>query len=174
VREEGLDKFTERVRTAQALSDYFFEHFSKDLRLSEKESRSNLIKEAESYLKQLPMGVFREMMFEELSVLTKRYILDNETILAQNRQVKKHQLNSGRLSLPSFLIALLLQNPKFIEIVEQKEIDWDQLEFEGVDKFKSILQIISDKKPINYGVLLETFRNHTDEAIVKKLASFDL
>jgi DNA primase len=120
------------------------------------------------------MGVFRELMFEELSGLTKRYILDNEAILAYKKQEKKHRLKSGRLSLPSFVIALLLQNPKFIEIVEQKEIDWNQLEFEGVEKFKNILQMIADKKPANYGVLLEAFRNHTDETIVKKLASFDL
>ncbi|MDD5322997.1 MAG: DNA primase [Methylococcales bacterium] len=174
VREEGLDKFTERIQTARVLSDYFFEHFSKDLKLSEKESCSNLIEEAKSYLTQLPKGVFREMMFEELSGLTKRYILDNEAILAHKKQEKKHRLQSGRLSLPSFVIALLLQNPKFIEIVEQKEIDWNQLEFEGVEKFKSILQMIAVNKPTNYGALLEDFRNHTDEVIVKKLASFDL
>jgi DNA primase len=61
-----------------------------------------------------------------------------------------------------------------IEIVEQKEIDWDQLEFEGVGRFKNILHMIADKKPANYGVLLEAYRDHADEAIVKKLASFDL
>ena len=174
VREEGLDKFTERVQSAQVLSDYFFEHFSKDLKLSEMESRSNLRNEAEAYLQQLPIGAFREMMFEKLSSLAKRYILDNEAILAFKKQEKKHRLKSGRLSLPSFVIALLLQNPEFIEIVEQKEIDWNQLEFEGVEKFKNILQMIADKKPVNYGVLLEAFRNHADEAIIKKLASFDL
>ena len=174
VREEGLNKFTERVQSAQVLSDYFFEHFSKDLKLSEMESRSNLRDEVVSYLQQLPIGAFREMMFEKLSGLAKQYILDNEAILAQKKQVKNHQLKSGRLSLPSFVIALLLQNPKFIEIVEQKEIDWNQLEFEGVERFKNILHMIADKKPTNYGVLLEAYRDHADEAIVKKLASFDL
>jgi DNA primase len=130
--------------------------------------------EAESYLKQLPIGAFREMMFEELSGLAKQYILDNEAILAYKKQVKKHRQQSGRLSLPRFVVALLLQNPKFIEIVEQKEIDWNQLEFEGMEKFKNILQVIADKKPTNYGVLLEAYRDHADEVIVKKLASLDL
>jgi DNA primase len=174
VREEGLDKFIERMQTAQILSDYFFEHFSKDLKLSEMESRSNLRNEAESYLKQLPIGAFREMMFEKLSSLAKQHILDNEAILAYKKREKKHRLKNGRPSLPSFVIALLLQNPKFIEIVEQKEIDWNCLEFEGIEKFKNILQMIADKKPTNYGVLLEAYRDHTDETIVKKLASLDL
>jgi len=174
VREEGLVKFIDRVQTAQVLSDYFFEHFSKDLKLSEMEGRSNLRNEAESYLKQLPIGAFREMMFEKLSSLAKQHILDNEAISAYKKQEKNHRLKSGRLSLPSFVIALLLQNPKFIEIIEQKEIDWNQLEFEGIEKFKNILQMIVDKKPTNYGLLLETYRDHVDEAIVKKLASLDL
>ena len=174
VREEGLEKFTERVRSAQVLSDYFFEYFSKDLRLSELESRSNLRNVAESYLKQLPVGAFREMMFEKLSSLAKQHIVDNEALLTYKQQEMNHRLNSGRLSLPSFVMALLIQNPKFIEIVEKNEIDWNQLDFEGVEKFKNILQIISDKKPSNYAVLLEAFRNHSDEAIVKKLASYDL
>jgi DNA primase len=174
VREEGLNKFTERVQSAQVLSDYFFEHFSKDLKLSEMESRSSLKDEALSYLKQLPIGAFQDMMIEKLSGLAKQDIEYNKAILIQKKQVKKHQLKSGRLSLPSFVIALLLQNPKFIEIVEQKEIDWDQLEFEGVGRFKNILHMIADKKPANYGVLLEAYRDHADEAIVKKLASFDL
>jgi DNA primase len=174
VRDEGLDKFIERVETAQVLSDYFFEHFSKDLKLSEMESRSSLKDDAEAYLKQLPIGAFREMMFAKLSNLAKQYILDNEAILAYKKQQKNHRLNSGRLSLPSFVISILLQNPKLIEIVEQKEIDWNLLEFEGIEKFKTILQIIADKKPANYGVLLEVFRNHPDETIVKKLAAFEL
>ncbi len=174
VREEGLDKFIERVQTAQALSDYFFEHFSKDLKLSEMEGRSNLRTEAESYLTQLPIGAFREMMFEKLSSLAKQHILDNQAILAYKKQQGKYRQKQGRPSLPGFVMALLLQNPKFIEIVEQKEIDWNCLEFEGIEKFKSILQVIADEKPSNYGVLLEVYRDHADEAIVKKLAALDL
>ncbi|MDD5277107.1 MAG: DNA primase [Methylovulum sp.] len=174
VREEGLDKFTERVGMAQALSDYFFEHFSQDLKLSEMEGRSKLRDEAETYLKQLPIGAFREMMFEKLASLAKQHILDNETILAYKKQEKKHRQKTGRPSLPSFVVALLLQNPRLIEIVEQKEIDWDQLAFEGVEKFKNILQMIADKKPANYGMLIESYRGHADEALVKKLASLDL
>ena len=34
--------------------------------------------------------------------------------------------------------------------------------------------MIAEKKPANYGLLLEAYRDHADEAIVKKLASFDL
>jgi len=109
-----------------------------------------------------------------LSGLAKQHILDNEAILECKKQEKKHRQKTGRPSLPSFVAALLLKNPELIEIVEQKEIDWGQLEFEGVEKFKNILQVITNKKPVNYGLLLEAFRGHADEVVVKKLASLDL
>ncbi|MDO9104142.1 MAG: DNA primase [Methylovulum sp.] len=174
VRQEGLEKFTSRVQEAQVLSDYFFENFSKDLRLSEMEGRHGLITEAESYLTQLPIGAYRAMMVGELSNLAKLNILDNEAILAYKRQEKKHRIKTGRPSVPSFVIALLLQNPRLIEVVEQKEIDWNLLEFDGIERFRNILQVIADKKPTNYGVLLEAYRGHEDESVVKKLAALDL
>lgn len=175
IREEGLDGFLERVQKAQALSEYFFEHYSKDLRLSEFEDRSTLKNEAESYLKQLPIGAYRELMFTELSRLYKRHILDHEAILTQKDEEKKvRQTKSARLSPPSWIMALLIQNPSLVDIVEGKEIDWSSLEFEGIEKFKAILQMILKNKPENCGALLECYRGHPDEPIVKKLALRDL
>lgn len=173
IRAEGPNHFVEHIQTAQALSDYFFEHLSKDLKLSEKEGCSILIKEAKSYLEQLPTGEFREMMFEELSRLSNRHVADNEALAAYQPPAKNRR-NSGRLSLPSSVMALLVQNPKLIEIIEQKNIDWNYWEFDGVEKFKAILSMILNYKPANQGVLLELYRGHADESIIKKLASSDL
>ncbi len=174
IRAEGLDKFTERMQMAQALSDYFFEHFSQDLKLSEMEGRSHLKNEAETYLKQLPIGAFREMMFEELSRLTKQHILDNEAFIAYKKPTKNQRQKNDRLSLPSSIMALLVQNPQLIEIIEQKDIDWNYWEFDGVEKFVAILSMILRYKPANQGVLLELYRGHADETIIKKLASSEL
>jgi DnaB-helicase binding domain of primase. len=70
VREEGLAGFTARVQSAQPLSDYFFEHFTEELNLSEMEGRAQLIGKAKPYLEKLPEGVFREMMFDRLKELS--------------------------------------------------------------------------------------------------------
>ena len=174
IREEGLDGFKARMQMAQALSEYFFEHFSQDLKLSEMEGRSNLKNEAELYLKQLPIGEFREMMFEELSRLSKRHILDNESFLAYKKNTRSQRQKSDRLSLPSSIMALLVQKPELIEVVEKKNIDWNYWEFEGVEKFVAILTMILKYKPANQGVLLELYRGHVDEPIIKKLAASEL
>ena len=173
VNEEGLSQFEERIHSSQALSAYFFEHFSKDLNLAEFESRSSLKTEAESYLKLLPVGAFRELMFEELSKLYQKHILDEEAILAYKQQIKGQRQKNEMLSLPSFIMALLVQNPRFIEEIEHAGIHWETLEFEGAEKFKSILNFIMQHKPYNHGALLEHYRDHPDAKIIRKLASYD-
>jgi DNA primase len=174
IKEEGKEQFIERIKTAQALSDYFFQHLTKDLNLAVRENRSNLRDEAEEYLKKLPVGSFRESMFDELSKLYQMHVLDHEAILAYKNQEKKHRQRTDRLSLPSFIMALLVQNPRLVEIIEQRDVDWNGVEFEGIEKFKEILQILLNKKPANYGALVESCREHLDEPIINKLALWDL
>ncbi len=174
IAEEGLALFTERINASQALSDYFFEDLTTDLKLAERENLSYLIDEAKKYLLQLPIGTFRELMFEELSKLTKIHISDHEAILAYERELKRHRQKTDKLSIPSFIMALLIQNPELIEIVEQHDVNWNDLDFDGIDKFRDILNFLLLKRPPHFGAVLENYRDNLDEAIIRKLASYDL
>lgn len=176
VRGEGVDKFTERVQTAQALSDYFFEHVSGELNLSETEGRAQLISKAKPYLEKLPDGVFREMMFarlKELSGSMMLNVLDNAAPAGLSPKRHRQQV-PNRLSSLRTAIALLLQHPGLIEIVEQKAIDWGGLEIRGIELFKNIQQVILAKKSVNTAVLIEYYRNTAEEKIIKALALLDL
>ena len=176
VREEGVDKFTERVQSAQGLSDYFFEHVSAGLRLSETEGRAQLVSNAVPYLERLPEGVFREMMFDRLkglSGMAALSVLDNFAI----DEVSSHRLRQqepNRLSSARVAIALLLQNPRLIDSVEERNIDWLGLEFRGIQLFRNIIQVISDKRSVNTAVLIEQYRNTAEEKAVKALALLDV
>ncbi len=180
VREEGIDEFIDRVQTAESLSEYFFGHLSNELNLSEMEGRAHLVNKARPYLEKLPESVFREMMFarlKELSGWTGLDVLENATTLASIQSVKttgKRRQDSGRLSSARVAIALLVQNPRLAELVEQREIDWVGLEFPGAALFKSILHMIADKSPANAAILLECYRNTAEEKSIKALALLDL
>ncbi|WP_442498320.1 DNA primase [Methylobacter sp. sgz302048] len=176
VRQEGMDKFSERVQMAATLSDYFFGHFAEELNLSEMEGRAQLVGKAKPYLERLPEGVFREMMFARLKQLSGFLALDvstNATTLRPAKENGKRQ-ERGRLSLARVAIALLIQNPRLAELVEQREIDWCGLEFPGIDLFKSVLRMILDKQPANAAVLVESYRDAAEEKSVKALAFLDL
>ena len=175
VREEGLDKFTQRIQSAQGLSDYFFENVSEGLKLSEMEGRAQLVSKALPYLERLPEGVFREMMFDRLkglSGMATLNVLDNVVVDLSPKII--HQHASNRLSSARVAIALLLQNPRLVDNVEQKNIDWSGLEFRGIELFKSILQVILDKRSLNTAVLIEYYRNTVEEKSVKALALLDV
>ncbi|MFZ2311866.1 MAG: DNA primase [Methylobacter sp.] len=183
VREEGVDGFINRVQTAETLSEYFFGHFSNKLNLSEMEGRAQLVNKAKPYLEKLPESVFKEMMFarlKELSGWASLDVLENAATFASKQSSKQdpragrkgHQDN-GRLSSARVAIALLVQNPRLAEALEQREIDWSELEFPGVALFKNILQMIEDKNPANSVVLVECYRDAAEEKSIKALALLD-
>ncbi len=176
IRDEGLDKFVERVQTAQALSDYFFEHVSAELNLSEMEGRAQLISKAKPYLEKLPEGVFREMMFSRLKELSRMMTLNvlDDVVPVDLNLKKPLQQDLNRLSTARVAIALLLQNPGLANSVERQDIDWNGLEFRGIELFKNILQVILDKKFVNTAVLVEYYRDSAEEKSVKALALLDV
>jgi DNA primase len=177
VREQGLTGFTEQIQTALPLSDYFFGHFTDALNLTETEGRAQLVSQAKPYLEKLPDSVFKEMMFARLKELSGFGSLDILTNTANHSLKPTHQKKpeqGGRLPLQRRTLALLIQHPELISILEQRDINWDCLQFDGIEKFRSILQVILDKKPTNTGTLLEYYRDHEDERIIVLLSDLQL
>ncbi len=179
-REEGIDSFINRVQTAETLSEYFFGHFSNELNLSEMEGRAQLVNKARPYLEKLPECIFKEMMFarlKELSGWGNLDVLENTATLVSKqgpRTTKKRPQVNDRLSSARVAIALLVQNPRLVELFEQREINWSGLEFPGVALFKNILQMITDKNPANAAILMECYRDAAEEKSIKALALLDL
>ncbi|WP_432742427.1 DNA primase [Methylobacter sp. G7] len=180
IREQGVDGFVGRVQGAETLSEYFFGHFSNELNLSEMEGRAQLVSKAKPYLEKLPESVFKEMMFarlKELSGWDRLDILENAATLALKSPSKiggKRPQDNGRLSSARVAVALLVQNPRLAELLDQREIDWSGLEFSGAPLFKNILNMIAGKHPANAAVLMECYRDAAEEKSIKALAFLDL
>jgi DNA primase len=177
IRAEGTEKFSERVRHAETLSEYFFGHFSKELNLAELEGRAQLLSKAKPYLEKLPEGIFREMMFERLKELSGSAILD---ILQNKTRLSATVVQGGRkkqgdswLSTARKTVALLIQYPSLAELVKQREVNLDNLSFAGNELFKNILQMIDARRPANTAILVESYRNTAEEKTIKALASVD-
>jgi DNA primase len=173
VREQGVEQFVVHLQNAQVLSDYFFEHLSGQINLSEMEGRAQLINKAMPYLVKLPDGVFKDMMLARLQELSKLDVLQNAATLSGS-VAKRPTPKDSRPTLERQALALLIQNPTLIEFVIERGINWDGFDFKGADKFKAILQVILDRKPQNTAVLLEHYRNSPDAAMVRQLASLKL
>ncbi len=180
IRKEGLTNFTLRVQTAQALSDYFFEHISEKLNLSEMEGRAQLVGNAKPYIEKLPEGIFREMMLSRLKTISGISTLNTLEITAKSKapytekKISIIATHSAPAKSARTATALLLQNPRLIHNLNQKDFNWDELEIRGIELFKNIQQVILTKSTINTAILIEHYRNTANEKAVKALASLDL
>jgi DNA primase len=177
VRELGVDGFVKCIDSSETLSDYFFKFLTKDLNLTEMEGRAQLVVKAKPYMEKLPEGVFKGMMVGRLKELSRVASLSTHDVseaVAQTQLLGRKQVRGGgRLSTSRVALALLLQNPRLANVVEQKEIDWVGLDFPGIELFKSILQMIQDNKPANVAVLLELYRGAAEEKTIKALACLE-
>jgi DNA primase len=177
IREQGVDGFNACIATALPLSDYFFGQLSNNLNLSETEGCAQLVNQATPYLEKLPDSVFKNMMLERLKKLSgvvSLNVLKNTTTYSQKPSHRQQESEQGKLPLQRRVLALLIQHPELIAIIEQQEIAWDCLKFDGIAKFNSILQAILHEKPANTGALLEYYRGHKDEPIIRRLESLQL
>jgi DNA primase len=176
VREEGVEGFVGRVQASETLSEYFFGHFSNELNLSEMVGRAQLVIKTKPYLEKLPESVFKEMMLmrlKELSGWIGLDVLENTATLASKQSSKISRKGSQNNKSARTAIALLVQNPRLAELLEQREIDWSGLEFPGMVLFNNVLQMIADKNPANAAVLVECYRNAAEERSIKTLAFWD-
>lgn len=77
VRQVGAEKFTTLIEHALPLEDFFFDVVSEGIDIRSMEGRARVSKLAAPLLDQLPQGVYRELMFNQLA---KRTGLDLNTL----------------------------------------------------------------------------------------------
>ena len=71
VRKEGAEQFTQRVKDqALSLDHFLFRELEDGLDLSTMDGRARLAKLAQPYLKQLPEGMFHQLLIKKLSDIT--------------------------------------------------------------------------------------------------------
>ncbi|MCK4494017.1 MAG: DNA primase [Methylococcales bacterium] len=173
IRREGLETFEQRVLSSQTLSDYFFEHLSKNLNLATMEGRSSLVTHAQPHLQKIPNGIFKKMMQARLQTLSE-LAKDDAHQFAPISNQRNPQQQKNKISLARYTIALLIQNTWLSQIAHHKISYEGDFNFPAYKVFKSILNTILDKKPATMGLLLEYYRETKDEKIINTLAAYDL
>ncbi len=172
VREKGVGDFAGRVSSAFSMSDYFFEHLAADMNLNDIEGRAGLVEKAKPYLQRLPVGVFQEMMYARLKEMVKVETLeffDNPATI--NAATKLPASGERRKSTPARVaVALLLQHPELISVVEQKNVNWSGFDLPGFSLFRVIAQRILENPTVSLAGLIEGFRGLPEEKQVAALA----
>lgn len=174
IRQHGKEAFEQLVQNATPLSTYLFDNLIEihQLNLGTTEGKSALRAHASALINKIPDSYFQELL-EKL--LDERTGFDN-----QLRRARVHSKSSSpqphkelKRTPMREVIALLLQNPSYADMVPDLSSVRD-LPLPGLSLFVEVLDKCHTNPHINTGQLLEHWRHSKHEALLSRLASWEI
>ncbi|PME29280.1 DNA primase [Vibrio sp. 10N.286.55.E10] len=174
IREHGKAAFEQLVQNATPLSTYLFDNLIEihKLNLGTTEGKSALRAHASALINKIPDSYFQELL-EKL--LDERTGFDNQLrrarVHTQNPTPQPHK-ELKRTPMRE-VIALLIQNPSYADMVPDLS-SVKGLQLPGLSLFVEVLDKCHAHPHINTGQLLEHWRHTKHEALLSRLASWEI
>ncbi len=174
VREEGPEKFRQRLQNATPLNQFFFDTLTKDIDHTSLTGKSQLVNAAKPYLIKMTDGPYKQLMMSELARLTRIETHRIDQLLIEAKPIEKTPGVSTNITRTPVRVAtaLLLQNPElYIECAEK--IPHESLDDQGHHALQTLLQQIALKPTINTATLVELWRDSALFDSINKLAAWE-
>jgi DNA primase len=177
VRKEGKDAFERLVREAMPLSEYLFEHLAAQVDMGSLDGRARLVDLARPLLRQIPEGVFRQLLGQRLGELSGMDGRRLDAILRgdapppapPSRPAPRPRSQDGGPNPVRHAISLLLHQPALGQAVQVPEGIADD-DSPGMDLLRSLLEITRERPHLTTGALLEHWRDTEQGRHLHKLA----
>lgn len=175
VRKEGREGFLNRMNQAQTFTQFLFDTLSQGISLHNPAGKTQLINAARPYIQKIGVGVYQELLIEQLSRQTHLDKIKIEQIINGNQPVSTIQSkpNAQVQRTPMRLaIALLLQNP---ELYPEIKPMLSQLKL-NADEHLVLIQLLdcfAQQPNTTTAQLLEIFRDSEYFDSIIKLAGWD-
>ncbi|MGO2160360.1 MAG: DNA primase [Vibrio toranzoniae] len=174
IREHGKDAFEQLVQNATPLSTYLFDNLIEihKLNLGTTEGKSALRAHASALINKIPDSYFQELL-EKL--LDERTGFDNQLRRARvhNKNPTPQPHKELKRTPMREVIALLIQNPNYADMVPDLS-SVKGLQLPGLSLFVEVLDICQVNPHISTGQLLENWRESKHEALLSRLASWEI
>ncbi|WP_272669082.1 DNA primase [Providencia sp. PROV066] len=174
VRKEGKDAFEQRMKDAQTLSAFLFDSLVPQVDLKTQEGKAKFSKLAIPLIKQIPGETLRLYMAQELGnfigipdISQVLAMIDRESTEQVNYQAPKLKPTTMRI-----LIALLVQNPNFSELVPSLE-GIAHIQMSGLSLFQELVDVCRSTPGMSTGQLLERYRDNKFAKQLEKLATWN-
>lgn len=170
VRKEGKQPFEDRMQKASTISDFFFQTLATQTDITSTDGRARYVKLATDLLKQLPTGIFQQMMLAELA---RRARIDIEQLLPPSTTAQTTSSKSPvslKARPPSTLrlaMTLLVQQPSLALSIDKP---LPSLTIPGFDLFIELFEKSRKNPDITTGGLLEYWRDKPEGQTLAKLA----
>ncbi|MEF1288634.1 DNA primase [Vibrio sp. M260118] len=174
IRKYGKEAFEQRIEQATPLSSYLFDNLIEinNLNLGSNEGKSALRAHASALIDKIPDPYFQELL-EKL--LDERTGFDNRLRQARKKSSETRPQPHKEIKRTPMreVIALLIQNPSYAEMVPDLSTV-RELTVPGLSLFVEVLDYCHQHPNITTGQLLEYWRNSSHEALLSRLAGWEI
>lgn len=174
VRAQGADAFSTALDKAQALSEFFFDHFRRDVDMNSIDGRARLVEQSKPLVDKIPAGVFHDMMMERLETL------------AQHRIARPGGAPAGRAKRATvagkplqqrtpmrMALAHLVQNPALA--MNARKLDaFEGCDLAGFEIYRELVDFCAKSPNMTTAQLLELWRDHPAQSHLNTLATWSL
>jgi DNA primase len=164
IRKEGKESFENHAQNATPLSQFFFQSLATQVDLSNMDGRARYVTLATQHIDQLPDGIFRQMMLEELS---KRSMYAGQSKPTTNKTTRPVMQKVRPPSALRLALTLLIQQPSLAQFIEQP---LPELNLKGSDVLHEIIALAKEHPELTTGGLLEFWREREQVKSLVKLA----
>ncbi|QFY44804.1 DNA primase [Candidatus Methylospira mobilis] len=172
IREEGLERFELRVKSALPFSEYFFQQLGQKIDAGSIEGQASLAQMARPLLEKIPAGAFKDGMLARLADKTGQ---ERKQTLLRPRRTGNVRPALAR-TVPSTLraiVVMLLQNPSFFALMDaETRVLLETHEKAGL-LIRKLAHVWEGNPSIQLGGILESFRGEPEETQVRQLSVWD-
>ncbi len=175
VRREGKEAFEKRMERAHSLSEFLFDSLVPQVDLSTQEGNGKLYSLARPLIDQIPSETLRLYLLRELGNLTGNPDIEQmDRLFGRNslHHETSYQPTKLRTTPMRILIALLIQNPEFCQLVPPLE-GLNTEKIAGLSLFIELVSLCQAQPGLNTGQIIELYRENKFGKQLEKLAMWN-
>ena len=180
IRKIGKEAFELEIKQSQSFSEYLFKQLTDEADISGIGGRAKLVETARPMLSQMPEGVYRTLMFEQLAKLGRIELPESQRAAAtraprkQKRSRQSSDTTKISMSPVRKAITYLLHQPSIAKSWYETGRDTDvlkTLDLPGMDLLLEVLEILRINPDLSTSALIERWRESPSGNHLAKLAS---
>ena len=178
IRKIGKEQFEKELKQATSFAEYFFKQLTLDADLTGIGGRAKLVETARPMLSQMPPGIYRKLMFEQLGKLGRVELTETgtaRTTTSYNKSRKPGATKSSAAVSPvRKAITLLLYQPAMAQswlTTTEHSQQLLKLDLPGMELLIEVLEILKANPNLSTSALIERWRGTATANHLSKLAS---
>jgi DNA primase len=174
VRQQGAEGFSAQLDGAQALSEFFFDHFTEAVDMASIDGRAKLVELARPLMDRIPPGVFHDMMLGRLESLAQHRISSHGGGITGQRKPAAAAGKPVQKRTPMRMaLAHLVQNPSLAENALSLEA-FEDCDLAGFEIYRELVDFCAKSPNMTTAQLLELWHDHPAQSHLNTLATWQL